>query len=298
MRVFITGITGTLGTALADLHASRGDDVYGCARSEERAKKWMEDGWSSILFMGDCTMLADPTTDAGRMLPTFDRVYHCAAMKHVDLCESNPHEAFIQNVEKTRLLSSACSQMESCEFVFVSSDKACLPQGVYGATKLMGEAITLHNGGSAVRLGNLIASSGSVFKAWERQLATGEHINLTARGMTRYFIPVDEAARFIADETERRRVVLPGGMKAVRMGDLATAIAGDFRVKVVGLRRGETPHQWLVAPGERIRWAGGSKVVLGEGERDHEGLCSETAKRWDVDHLLEKAGCKKREAVR
>lgn len=293
MRIFITGITGTLGTTLAKLHHCQGDQVWGCARNESRAVEWLRSyGYTSTLFVGDASRLADLTTDMGRLLPSLERVYHCAAMKHVDICERQPTESVAQNVTLTKTLATACKWHET-EFILISSDKACLPQGVYGATKLLAERVALQEGAAVVRLGNLIGSSGSVFHLW-KNLQPGEPIKVTNRKMTRYFIPVENAAKFISSQNQPGLVVIPNPLPAVEMGEVADAIAkikSSCAVEI-GNRLAETQHQWLVAPQEPYTISEDkSKLVLTkDGYTSHSGLCSHTAPRWDVEELLVAAG--------
>lgn len=296
MRVFITGLTGTLGTALARLHAGRGDQVFGCSRSEAAAVAWLKDnGRLATHYLGDAGDVAYPCSDVGRLLPTVDRVYHCAAMKHVDLCEQQPAEAFRQNVQVTEAVAHRCDQL-GVPLVVVSTDKACLPTGVYGATKLLAEKISLKHRAAVVRLGNLIGSSGSVFAAWREAREKGNRVRLTDPDMTRFFLSVPAAAQFTADRHEPSRVVIPDPLRAVRMGDAAKAVAGSSReVELVGPRPGETRHQWLVAPGETVRAedAHCGRYVLDEsGTPLVNGLSSEWAGRWDTAELLAAAGVK------
>lgn len=296
MRVFITGITGTLGTALANLHHSGGDRVWGCARNESKAWEWSRVNPRDItLFVADAFSLTNPHSDCGRLLHSMDRVYHCAAMKHVDVCEKQPPEACWENVELTDNVSSVCEGAK-VPLVFISSDKACLPQGVYGATKLIAERCVLQRGGAVVRLGNLIGSSGSVFKVWKDAVEKGEPIKLTDPDMTRYFIPVEDAARFVADNFVAGVVSIPDPMKAARMGDVARRLLDvcdnwkKNQTEVIGRREGETLHQWLVAPGERATRDAGAVMLTGDGETYWHGMTSESAPMWDVDQLLKVAG--------
>jgi FlaA1/EpsC-like NDP-sugar epimerase len=127
-----------------------------------------------------------------------------------------------------------------------------------------------------------------VFAAWKDAAARGECIKLTDPNMTRYFLPVPEAAEFLADNAPPGAVSFPPGLGAATMGDVAAAVAGH-RVEVVGRRPGETRHQWLVAPGDRVRHIGAT-CVLGDGEAVPRGLSSETAPRWAVGELLAAAG--------
>lgn len=290
MRVFLAGITGTLGSALAHLHHTRGDQVFGCSRNEVAAVAWrvFHPDLAAGLLVADAACLADPKTDVSRLLPTMDRVYHLAALKHVDVCERHPDEAYRQNVELTTIVSAACASA-GVPLVFASSDKACLPQGVYGATKLLAERVVLARAGAVVRLGNLIGSSGSVFQLWRDAVARGERIKLTDPEMTRYFIPVEEAAAFMADRAVAGCVATPYPMRAARMGDVAEMIAGRSKVDVIGRRDGETQHQWLIAPGEGMTRGVGC-VLLGGWDKWSAGVSSESSSRWCPRELLEAAG--------
>lgn len=292
MRVLISGLTGTLGTALAALHHSRGDTVFGCARSEARAVEWLRTHADlGTLFLCDARAIADPRTDIGRLLPTVSVVYHCAAMKHVDLCEQQPWEATKQNVKRVSVVASACANAGNL-CVFVSSDKACLPYGTYGATKLIAENVALKAGAAVVRLGNLIGSSGSVFAAWDAAVKRGEPIKVTDPAMTRYFMAVDDAAKFIADDAVPGHVSLPADLLAARMGDVADAVASvsGAEINVTGPRDGETPHQWIVAKGEKVCRKRDIVILDSGGQPLADGMCSDTAPRWDVGDLLAVAG--------
>lgn len=284
MKVFITGLTGTLGTALARLHAGRGDEVVGCARSEARAAEWLRSSdTAGELVVGDAFGLGERYGPVIYAALGCERIYHCAAMKHVDLCEANPAEAQQQNVDLTAAVLEGGRRL-GVPVVFVSSDKACLPQSVYGATKLIGERLAVRAGAAVVRLGNLIGSSGSVFKLWAEARAAGRPIRLTDPEMTRYFIPVEEAARFLESHAVPGKVTAPY-MAAVRMGDVTAAIGGA--VEVVGRRPGETQHQWIATREEDVQFFPPPPAHLAGL-----GFCSATAPRWKPSHLLEVAGVK------
>jgi FlaA1/EpsC-like NDP-sugar epimerase len=291
MKVFITGITGTLGTALAELHLARGDEVCGVARSEAKVVEWRAAHPACTVLPAAAGTVGQPHGEARDLLRDCVLAYHLAALKHVDVCEQTPYEAMQNNAHLTQVVAAACRDLD-VGLVFASTDKACLPEGVYGATKLIGERAVLRYGGAAVRLGNLIGSSGSVFQRWAAQAARGEPITVTDPKMTRYFIPVRAAAEFMADRAIPGRVVAPV-MRAAVMGEVATRASTRgpraSEVRVTGPRPGETTHQWLVAPGECIT-ACRERIVLGEGVPTAAGLCSGWATAWDPDHLLAHAG--------
>lgn len=288
MRVFITGITGTLGTAIAQYHHSNGDEVVGCGRSESKLAAWNQtyEGVGKAL-LGDCLNLAVENSSIYQLVMTCAKVYHCAALKHVDLCESQPQEAYRQNIGGIDVVSYVCHRY-GIPLVFISTDKACLPQGVYGATKLIGEAIALSRNAAVVRFGNLIGSSGSVFQKWAEATRLGNPIQITDPEMTRYFISVKEAARFAAEDSTVGRVRMPV-MKAVQLGELAKEMKA--LVEIIGRRPGETQHQYLVAPGEVASVDYHTNVItLGIGATGNEHLrrlTSEDARRWNYRELLD-----------
>jgi FlaA1/EpsC-like NDP-sugar epimerase len=290
MRVFITGLPGTLGTAIAKIHRERGDSVFGCARNEGAIAKWYtEHNGLGTLFVGDALNLTAENSDMGRLLPYVHCVYHCAAMKHVDLCQANPEEAYRNNVSLTASIARACQQYR-IRLVFISSDKACLPQSVYGATKMLGEAMVIDRGGAVVRFGNLIGSTGSVFKRWKDALDDGKHIHLTDPEMTRYFIPVAKAAKFAVDHSHAGVVTLPA-MRSAIMGELAECVNVPGKAIItIGKRPGETKHQWVVAPGDSLIANVDYLAISENGEPCTNGICSATAQRWPTDELLKEAG--------
>jgi FlaA1/EpsC-like NDP-sugar epimerase len=260
MRIFITGMAGTLGTQLAQLHVERGDSVVGCSRNEERGKAWQRrwEGSRCHLIVGDANSLKQ------EHLKLYDRIYHCAALKDVVLCEKNPLEAWRQNVELTaKVVNDRC--------VFISSDKACMAGGssIYGCTKFTGERIALQAGAAVVRFGNLIGSSGSVLQLWKE----AKELTLTDPDMTRYFVSVKVAALWAADTVLFGQIQAPTTMRSVRMGDLAAAF--NCPIKVIGPRPGETKHQWLITAGETVN-----------GKVWETGLRSDEAPRWSAEELL------------
>ncbi len=260
-RIFITGITGTLGTALARHHVVQGDRVYGCARNEGVLVKWKEDN-----------LKCEATPEDAHLIPfarygSLDVLYHCAALKHVEVCETNVEEAIRQNVDLVRVVARACYEGKVRRGIFISSDKAVNPTGVYGCTKRLGENIALKYGHTVVRLGNVIGSSGSVFQKWAR---TKGDIHLTDPDCTRYFITVKDAVEFITEDARWAMdpPFYPRDMKSARMLDVALGITRSInKVLITGLRPGETVHQHI-AP----------------------HLSSKDAPKWNVDELLKEAG--------
>ena len=67
-------------------------------------------------------------------------VYHCAALKHVELCEYNPFETIKTNVENKENLIEA-ARYARVKKVLLASDKAVNLASIMGTTKLCCEKL-------------------------------------------------------------------------------------------------------------------------------------------------------------
>ena len=81
--------------------------------------------------------------------------------------------------------------------VLLSTDKAVEPASVMGATKRVAEEIVLAHGGTVLRLGNVLASCGSVAEVFARQIALGNPLSVTDPTARRYFLTVSEAVNLL-----------------------------------------------------------------------------------------------------
>jgi FlaA1/EpsC-like NDP-sugar epimerase len=202
-RILITGAAGFIGSALArtlsrltvekllllDIAES---GLHELALDLDRAEDVSHD-----LIVGD-------VCDAVLLSDIFKRhrpqiVLHAAACKHVSLMEDNPFAAARTNVWGTQQLAQAVSAFGADQMVLISTDKAVAPIGIMGATKRIAELILLTSRSEtrmkAVRLGNVLGSTGSVVPTLQRQIAQGGPVTITDAACTRFFISLDEAIR-------------------------------------------------------------------------------------------------------
>ena len=100
-----------------------------------------------------------------------DIVIHAAAMKHVHLAEYNPDECIKTNIGGAQNVIHAALQTSVSNVVALSTDKACAPINLYGATKLCSDKLIIAGNNltrdklpifSVVRYGNILGSRGSV----------------------------------------------------------------------------------------------------------------------------------------
>jgi len=193
-------------------------------------------------------------------------VFHCAALKHVPMCEYNPFEAVATNVHGTENVVDAARAEGVDKFMAISTDKAVNPINTMGATKLLseklvmtasvGEVKTLF---SCVRLGNVLNSSGSVVPTFMEQIKNGGPVKVTSKDMVRFFITMSEAVDLILTDTLKMegREIFILKMKALRVIDLAEVMVEelapryghkpkDVELKIVGVRPGERLYELLM----------------------------------------------------
>ncbi len=123
-------------------------------------------------------------------------VFHAAAYKHVPLLEEQPLAAIANNVFGTRTLADAAAHCDA-QLMLLSTDKAVAPASVMGATKRVAEQIVLARGGTALRLGNVLASRDSVAEVFAAELAAGRPLTVTDAAARRYFLTIDEAVNLL-----------------------------------------------------------------------------------------------------
>jgi FlaA1/EpsC-like NDP-sugar epimerase len=127
-----------------------------------------------------------------------DMIFHTAAYKHVPLMEQNPFRAMANNALGTFKLVLSALENGSCDILLVSTDKAVNPTSIMGASKRAAELIVLSHSCSAVRmnavrLGNVLGSSGSVVPLFREQLEASRPLTVTHPDARRYFLTSAEA---------------------------------------------------------------------------------------------------------
>lgn len=267
--VLITGGTGSLGRALIELIYS--DPKYSItilSRDELKQKKLLEDFPRVKCVLGD-------VRDKDSLKESFlgkTVIFHFAAMKHVDICEENLDECFkinligSVNVAKEAILAGA----SYC--VLSSTDKSVLPINAYGYCKAFSERYFLHKNRvqdiarfSVFRWGNVVGSRGSVIPEFLSSLKKYGSVRLTDQRMTRFWIEINQAARFMLDNYDSApldNVAIPV-MKSARMIDVIKACATllgihDYKTKITGIRAGEKLHECLFSSHESCLRSDGS----------------------------------------
>ena len=253
MKILITGGTGTVGKSLIKLN----DNEYiNVSRNEEKIAELKREHPEVKSYVGNIE-------DKGLLLRVFkdvkpDVVVHAAAMKHIDLMEKNPIAGCNINVMGSLNVVEASIINDVSITVGISTDKACLAESVYGASKYLMERVFMNSNNdtnrfSLTRFANVAHSTGSVLPFWLKQKEKDEYLKLTDPDMNRLIFTQFEAAQLIKRTikwTEERGggFIKSYKMKCVNMMDLAMTISD--KIEVVGKRPGEKTDEDLVSENE------------------------------------------------
>ncbi|MFP4274739.1 MAG: UDP-N-acetylglucosamine 4,6-dehydratase (inverting) [Paracoccaceae bacterium] len=188
-----------------------------------------------------------------------DLVVHAAALKHVAIAEYNPMECIKTNLQGAEnVIESAIIQGVE-KVIALSTDKACNPINLYGATKLASDKsfVAANNLAgkefprfSVVRYGNVIGSRGSVVPFFRGLVANGApEIPITDPRMTRFWITLQQGVNFVLSNFS----IMQGGeifvpkIPSTKITDLAAVIAPGMPTRVIGIRPGEKLHEVMIS---------------------------------------------------
>lgn len=193
-----------------------------------------------------------------------DIVIHAAAMKQVPAAEYNPTECIHTNVLGAENLVMACIGMGVKRLLALSTDKACNPINLYGASKLASDKIFVaanqisgENGTafSCVRYGNVVGSRGSVVPFFQRLIEDGKkELPITDERMTRFWITLHQGVEFVISclaKMEGGEIFIPK-IPSTKIIDLAEAIAPGISHKIIGIRPGEKIHEVMVTEDDAL----------------------------------------------
>ena len=262
--VFITGGTGSLGKALTRRIFAEWPDVRRLvifSRDEQKqfvmAQEYPTRQYPAIrFFIGD-------VRDRERMVRAMqgiDYVIHAAAMKHVHLAEYNPSECIKTNVGGAENVIYASLEADVQRVVALSTDKACAPINLYGATKLTSDKLFIAANNikgknpirfSVVRYGNVMGSNGSVIPFFLKKRKEA-YLPITDPRMTRFNISLDGGVDMVFHALANAwggEIFIPK-IPSYRITDVAEAIAPTTEQRVIGIRPGEKIHEEMITPSD------------------------------------------------
>ena len=259
--ILITGATGSFGNAAVKylLEKCELKKIIIFSRDENKQFEMQKKFKNKNLryFLGD-------VRDEDRLVMALrgvDYVIHAAALKQVPAAEYNPFECIKTNIYGAQCIISAAIKCGIKKVIALSTDKACNPINLYGATKLCAEKLFINanvlSGDkktifSLVRYGNVIASRGSVIPFFKDLISQGKDLPLTDLEMSRFFMTLPDAVVKVFHSLDRMKggeIFIPK-MNSIYIKDLIQIMDKNAKFKIIGLRPGEKIHELLCSQDE------------------------------------------------
>ncbi len=258
--IFITGGTGSFGNEFVDtvLRKYKPKKIIIYSRDEYKQFK-MQEKFSSKKYSNLRFFLGD-VRDRDRLvlaMKDVDFVIHAAALKQVPAAEYNPMEFVKTNIHGAENIIYAAISQKVKKVIALSTDKACNPINLYGATKLASDKVFIAANNivgsqstnfSVVRYGNVVGSRGSVVPYFKKLIKDKSNfLPITDARMTRFWITLEESVEFVLKCFQNMlggEIYVPK-IPSIKIVDLAKAMAPNLKTKIIGIRPGEKIHELL-----------------------------------------------------
>ncbi len=309
--ILVTGGTGSFGQKFIRMTLERYNPAKIIVYSRDEMKQWnMANDFASHpkhnlirYFIGD-------VRDKDRLHRAFqnvDFVVHAAATKIVPTAEYNPFECIKTNVNGAMNVIDCAIDQGVKRVIALSTDKACNPINLYGATKLCSDKLFVsgnsYSGNQAtrfavVRYGNVMGSRGSVIPLFRNLAKTGE-LPITDERMTRFMITLEQGVELVwhAMEDSVGGEIYVKKIPSMKVIDVAKAIAPGAKLKIIGIRPGEKLHEQMISVEDSYytyEYASHYKILpsihnwsediarIGTGRKCDEGFCysSDNNREW------------------
>ena len=264
-NIFITGGTGTFGTAMIDFLLKNSKPKSIIVYSRDEMKQWYLK--ENLLKFKNIKFVLGDVRDKERLDSVLsnkiDYLFHAAATKIVPTSEFNPEECIKTNIIGAMNVIDCCKKNKVKKVIALSTDKASSPINLYGATKLCSDKLFVAQNSEnvqtkfgVVRYGNVMASRGSIIPYF-KSLINKSYFPITHPEMTRFFLSIEDAVRFSCFGM----INMMGGeifvkkIKSIKITDLAKSIKHNVKFKITGIRPGEKIHEQMIGSDEAINTA-------------------------------------------
>lgn len=259
--ILITGGTGSFGKSFTRLTLQNYNPKKIIIYSRDEMKQWvMNETFQHEYPEGKIQYVIGDVRDKerlSRVCNDVDVIIHAAATKIVPTAEYNPFECIKTNIDGAKNVIEASFDNHVSQVVALSTDKACNPINLYGATKLASDKLfcsaNLMSSAkgpvfSVVRYGNVMGSRGSVIPFFQKKAPTGK-LPITDPKMTRFMITIKEAIHLVwhALEDAVGGEIYVHKIPSMNIMDIAEAISPGCEKNIIGIRPGEKIHEVMVS---------------------------------------------------
>ena len=258
--ILVTGGTGSFGKKFVRMTLAKYSPKKLIILSRDEMKQWdMQKEFSQLDRRSVLRYFIGDVRDRDRLNLAFqevDIVVHAAATKIVPTAEYNPFEAIKTNILGGMNVIEAAIAQKVKRVIALSTDKACNPINLYGATKLCSDKLFVAGNAYAgshdirfavVRYGNVMGSRGSVIPFFLEIAKTGG-MPITDVRMTRFMITLEQAVELVwhaAHDCVGGEIYVPK-IPSMKVVDIAKAISPKAKQKIIGIRPGEKLHEFMI----------------------------------------------------
>jgi UDP-N-acetylglucosamine 4,6-dehydratase len=255
ITILITGGTGSFGKEAVKYFVKKKNIKKVIVFSRDELK---QSDMKNIIHSKKIRYFIGDVRDKGRLsiaTRNVDYIIHAAALKQVDTAEYNPTEFIETNIMGAKNLIEICSVNKIKKIIALSTDKACSPINLYGATKLCSDKLFISANNylpdtsfSIVRYGNVEGSRGSVIPIFKKMLSAN-FLPITSKNMTRFSLPLQESVKLVdwaLSNSYGGEIIIPK-ISSYKILDLVKAFGLSKKIKVIGIRPGEKLFEELIS---------------------------------------------------
>tara|TARA_Y100000768_G_scaffold150861_1_gene112760 strand:- start:12314 stop:13312 length:999 start_codon:yes stop_codon:yes gene_type:complete len=260
--ILITGGTGSFGNSFTKILLKKCKIRKLIIFSRDEMKQWfMKEKFNDkkIKFMIGDVRDEDSVINASRNV---DFIIHAAATKIVPTAEINPIECIKTNILGAQNVIKAANLNKVKKIVALSTDKACNPINLYGATKLASDKLFIAANNfysskftkfSVVRYGNVIGSRGSLIPFFLEKKKE-KFFPVTHSDMTRFLITLEQGIDlvFFAFNDMIGGELYISKIPSVFIKDIPKIIKKNAKIKYIGIRPGEKLHEKMISEDDSL----------------------------------------------
>ncbi len=260
--ILITGGTGSFGNSFTKILLKKYKIKKLIIFSRDEMKQWfMKEKFNDkrLKFVIGDVRDEDSVINASR---NADYIIHAAATKIVPTAEINPIECIKTNILGAQNVIKAANINRVKKIVALSTDKACNPINLYGATKLASDKLFIaannfysskYTKFSVVRYGNVIGSRGSLLPFFLEKKKE-KYFPVTHPEMTRFLITLEQGINlvFFAFNDMIGGELYVSKIPSVYINDIPEIIKKNAKIKYIGIRPGEKLHEKMISEDDAL----------------------------------------------